>query len=111
VFRIFTSVALRIALTSTASAAWIGAASYYKLSRRTANGGHVEAFSAAHRTLPFGTRVRVTNLTNNRSVIVTINDRGPLVRGRLIDVSSRAARALGFHSGGVAQVKVELAGK
>lgn len=54
------------------------------------------AMTAAHRTLPFGTMVRVTNEKNGRSTIVRINDRGPFVRGRVIDVSPAAARALGF---------------
>ena len=65
-----------------------GTASGQKLDR--------EAFTAAHRTLPFGTKVKVTNKSNGRSVIVTINDRGPFVRGRIIDVSPAAARVLGL---------------
>lgn len=86
-----------------------GMASYYGLRGRTANGEHhnARAMTAAHRTLPFGTRVRVTNVSNGRSVIVRINDRGPFVRGRVIDVSTAAAEVLGFRSRGVA--KVELA--
>ena len=65
---------------------------------RTANGEHVSsrALTAAHKTLPFGTRVRVTNRRNGRSVIVRINDRGPFVRGRIIDVTPAGAHALGF---------------
>jgi rare lipoprotein A len=55
-----------------------------------------EALTAAHRSLSFGTKVRVTNKNNGRSVVVTINDRGPFVRGRVIDVTPAAARALGF---------------
>lgn len=55
-----------------------------------------EALTAAHRTLPFGTKVRVTNKANGRSVVVTINDRGPFARGRIIDVTPAAAQALGF---------------
>jgi peptidoglycan lytic transglycosylase len=64
----------------------------------TANGQKLnrEALTAAHRTLPFGTKVKVTNKSNGRSVIVTINDRGPFMRGRIIDVSPAAARVLGF---------------
>ena len=58
--------------------------------------GRSGAMTAAHRTLPFGTRVRVTNHRNGRSVMVTIKDRGPFIRGRIIDVSPGAARALGF---------------
>jgi rare lipoprotein A len=65
---------------------------------KTANGERLNpsALTAAHRRLPFGTRVRVTNLKNGRSVVVRISDRGPFVRGRIIDVSPAAARALGF---------------
>jgi rare lipoprotein A len=55
-----------------------------------------EALTAAHRTLPLGTKVKVTNKSNGQSVVVTINDRGPFVRGRIIDVSPAAARVLGF---------------
>ena len=60
------------------------------------------ALTAAHRTLPFGTKVKVTNKRNGRSVVVTINDRDPFVRGRIIDVTPEAARVLGFS--GIAQV-------
>lgn len=86
-----------------------GIASYYGYSGRTANGErHTgRAMTAAHRTLPFGTKVRVTNTSNGRSVIVRVNDRGPFVRGRVIDVSTAAADVLGFRSRGVA--KVDLA--
>lgn len=87
--------------------AWTGKASYYGLKGRTASGSQVGGYTAAHRTLPFGARVRVTNLSNNRSVVVTINDRGPFTGGRVIDVSTHAADALGFRVAGVARVKVE----
>jgi rare lipoprotein A len=63
-------------------------------------------FTGAHRTLPFGTRVRVTNKRNGRSIIVRINDRGPFVRGRVIDLTPAAARALGFV--GLASVSLEI---
>src|SRR4051812_39655366 len=63
------------------------------------------ALTAAHRTLPFGTKVKVTNKHNGRSVVVTINDRGPFVRGRVIDVTPAAARVLGFS--GLTQVSVD----
>jgi rare lipoprotein A len=95
-----------MAMTCNAQADWVGKASYYS-GGRTASGGHVGAYTAAHRTLPFGSQVRVTNLHNNRSVVVTINDRGPFVGGRVIDVSTHAADALGFRSAGVAHVRVE----
>jgi rare lipoprotein A len=68
---------------------------------------NAEALTAAHRTLPFGTKVRLTNKSNGRSVIVTINDRGPFVRGRVIDVTPAAARALGFS--GLTQVTLDVA--
>ena len=64
--------------------------------------------TAAHRTLPFGTRVKVTNLGNGRSVVVTITDRGPFRRGRIIDVSRRAAVELGFLTQGTARVRVAV---
>ncbi len=101
------AIAALVALTCNVEAAWVGKASYYKLGGHTASGGHVGPFTAAHRTLPFGTQVRVTNLGNNRSVVVTVNDRGPFTGGRVIDVSAHAADALGFRSAGVAHVKVE----
>lgn len=77
-----------------------GIASVYSVEsgRRTASGRELkrEALTAAHRTLPLGTKVKVTNKSNGNSVVVTINDRGPFVRGRIIDVSPGAARVLGF---------------
>ena len=75
---------------------------------RTSSGGRLNpgALTAAHRSLPFGTKVRVTNKQNGRSVVVTINDRGPFVRGRVIDVTPAAARALGFS--GLAPVSLEV---
>jgi len=65
-----------------------------------------EALTAAHRTLPFGSKVRVTNKRNGRTVVVTINDRGPFRRGRVIDVTPAAARVLGFS--GLAQVTLDV---
>ena len=69
------------------------------------------ALTAAHRSLPFGTQVRVTNLNNGVSVVVRINDRGPFVRGRIIDLSAAAARVLGMMGSGVAPVSVEVLGR
>lgn len=91
----------------------IGLASWYApgfSDRHTADGErfHRDGFTAAHRTLPLNTRVRVTNLGNGRSVVVRINDRGPHVRGRIIDLSERAALALGIQHNGVAQVRIEI---
>nr|WP_246737670.1 septal ring lytic transglycosylase RlpA family protein [Nordella sp. HKS 07] len=85
-------------------------ASYYKTGRKTANGEkfNPNGFTAAHRSLKFGTKVRVTNLRNGRSVIVRINDRGPFVRGRIIDLAYGAAMAVGLHDTGVAKVQVAV---
>jgi rare lipoprotein A len=78
---------------------------------RTASGERASpgALTAAHPTLPFGTRVRVTNRNNGRSVVVRINDRGPFVRGRIIDLTPAAARALGISS--LANVSVDVIGR
>lgn len=90
-----------------------GKASYYADSlqgKRTASGVGYDktALTAAHRTLPFGTRVRVTNLGNGKSVEVIVNDRGPHAKGRIIDVSRAAAAKLGIIDAGVARVRVEV---
>jgi rare lipoprotein A len=90
-----------------------GEASYYASEfngRRMASGEIYDdgKLVAAHRTLSFGTRVRVTNIANGRSVIVTIKDRGPSSRKRIIDLSERAARDLGFLREGIARVRVEV---
>ncbi len=79
--------------------------------RRTASGerGHQTVLTAAHRTLPFGTMVQVTNRRNGRSVVVRINDRGPFIRGRVIDVTPAAARALGFS--GLTSVSLAVVGR
>lgn len=89
-----------------------GKASYYGTrhhGRKTASGEpfNKHALTAAHRTLPFGSRVRVTNLSNQKSVVVRINDRGPYAKGRIIDLSEQAARELNMIRAGVARVKVE----
>jgi rare lipoprotein A len=88
---------------------WTGKASFYSHGTRTASGAKFQpgALTAAHRSLPFGTVLRVTNLTNQRSITVTVNDRGPFIRGRILDVSSGAADALGFRGAGVTQVRIE----
>lgn len=99
---------LMLASVSIANAQ-IGIASIYgSKGGRTANGEQVSprALTAAHKTLPFGTHVRVTNRRNGRSVIVRINDRGPFVRGRIIDLTPAGARALGFS--GLAPVTLQI---
>jgi rare lipoprotein A len=94
---------------------WVqeGVASYYAdefHGRPTANGEtfDMHAFTAAHCVLPFNTRVRVTNLDNGRSVVVRINDRGPFIKGRIIDLSYGAARALNMIGPGTARVRLEV---
>jgi rare lipoprotein A len=91
----------------------VGIASYYARAhdgRRTASGEifDMQAMTAAHRTLPFGTVVRVVNLENGRDVVVRINDRGPFRKGRIIDVSYAAARVLGLLGHGTARVRVDI---
>ena len=92
-----------------------GMASYYgtESGSQTASGARFipSAMTAAHRTLPFGTKVLVTNKSNGRSVVVTINDRGPFVGGRIIDLSTGAAGAIGMLGAGVAPVSLEVLGK
>lgn len=93
------------------AAAATGEASVYARKfdgRRTANGERFDPgkLTAAHETLPFGTRVRVRNLANGRSVVVRVNDRGRLAPGRIIDLSRAAARAIGMDPRGVARVEV-----
>lgn len=99
--------ALLLAWPLFAGASQEGIASIYS-GGLTANGEHARpsGMTAAHRTLPFGTLVRVTNKRTHRSVVVRINDRGPFVRGRIIDLMPAAARLLGFD--GLAPVEVEI---
>jgi rare lipoprotein A len=96
-----------------AGSAQNGIASYYWQGQRLATGGwfNPDGISAAHRTLPFGTRVRVTHLRNGRSVDVRINDRGPYIGGRIIDLSRGAARMIGMTAQGIAQVRVTILGR
>lgn len=90
----------------------VGIASYYGRKfhgRTTASGARYDmhALTCAHPTAPFGSRLRVTDLETGRSVVLTVNDRGPFVRGRVVDVSLAAARALGMVERGLARVRVE----
>jgi len=91
----------------------LGMASFYWQPQALASGGRFNpnAMTAAHKTLPFGTRVRVTHLGNGRSVEVKINDRGPYIAGRIIDLSKAAAGVIGMTAQGVARVAVEILGK
>jgi rare lipoprotein A len=83
---------------STRAQSWTGKASFY-----SARG----EIACAHRSLPFGTQIRVTNLYNSRSVVLVVSDRGPYIKGRIIDVSAKAANILGFRYKGLARVTVE----
>jgi rare lipoprotein A len=87
-----------------------GIASFYTEGTQTASGEKFDTrdLTAAHRTLPFGTRLRVTNVTTGQSVTVRVNDRGPFVPGRVVDVSHSAAETLGMVEGGIAKVKLDV---
>ncbi len=91
----------------------IGLASYYSdefTGRKTASGEiyNPDDFTAAHPSLPFGVKIKVTNLENGREVVVRVNDRGPFVQKRIIDLSKSSAQALGFINKGVVLVKIEI---
>jgi rare lipoprotein A len=94
------SIAILAGITGKASAFELGIASYYQ-------NPHFGGLIAAHRSLPMGTRVKVINLDNGRSVVVKIVDRGPFIRGRIIDVSTATAGVLGFRHAGIAHVRIE----
>jgi rare lipoprotein A len=87
-----------------------GLASFYSYDPHTASGEKFDKneLTAAHRTLPFGTRLRVTDVATGRSVTVRVNDRGPFVRGRVVDVSASAAETLGITGKGLAKVKLDV---
>jgi rare lipoprotein A len=87
-----------------------GVASFYTEGTKTASGEkfNTHELTAAHPTLPFGTRLRVTNVASGQSVTVRVNDRGPFVHSRIVDVSYAAAETLGMVGSGVAQVKLEV---
>ena len=99
--------------TKTLNAHQIGLASWYgpRFHGRRAASGEVfnqHQYTAAHRRLPFGTQVKVTNLGNGKSVLVRINDRGPYVKGRIVDLSRAAANDLGMTEDGTVRVKLEV---
>ncbi len=87
------------AAISSPSSGGRGVASWY--------GDAGSGYTAAHKTFPIGSKVKVTNLRSGRSVVVTINDRGPFVKGRIIDLSPRAAQAIGIYDSGVGDVQVD----
>ncbi|MES2997469.1 MAG: septal ring lytic transglycosylase RlpA family protein [Verrucomicrobiota bacterium] len=97
--------------TQTGKASWYSIKTNY--GTRTASGQRLSntASTAAHKTLPMGTKVRVINQANGKSEVVTINDRGPYIKGRIIDVTIGCAERLGFRGRGVVPVKVEVLGK
>jgi rare lipoprotein A len=97
---------LMVAASASPASAQCGRASWYALHSRTASGEHMNpsALTAAHRSLPFGTRLKVTNKNNGKSVVVRINDRGPFIKGRVLDLSKGAARQLGFVNSGQTSV-------
>ena len=103
--------AMALAALAQTAHAWEqrGIASHYSHSRRMAADGNrfdPAAMTAAHRTLPFGTRVRVTHIGNGRSVVVRITDRGPRTKGRIIDLSRGAASVIGLDKSGIAPVHI-----
>lgn len=103
-------MAVSVLTFSKGAQAEVGRASWYSLTSKTASGerSNPGALTAAHRSLPFGTKVKVENLKNGRSVVVRINDRGPFVGGRIIDLTKAAARSLGFVSSGIARVRLTV---
>lgn len=112
-FVLFSLFSVEVAYSKTfvqyGLASWYGSEWHGK---RTASGEvyNMHAYTAAHRTLPFGVQVLVTNLSNGKKVVVRINDRGPFKEGRIIDLSYAAAKKIDILTGGVAKVKVELYG-
>lgn len=95
-----------LTLAAPAQALTTGWCSYYKSGRLTANGEHFNpmGMTAAHRKLAFGTKLRVTNLNTGKSVLVRVNDRGPFIRGRILDLSLGAAKVIGLTHSGVAKI-------
>jgi rare lipoprotein A len=102
---LFSAAIAALLMVGTAQAT-VGWASYYKMGRTTANGERYKpmGLTAAHKHLPFGTKLKVTNLRNGKFVIVRVNDRGPFIRGRVLDLSLGAARAIGITATGVGKV-------
>lgn len=120
---LFATVSLGVAIFSTSAAnahhtkknhELEGIASFYWQPQKTANGEQFDKYdmTAAHKTLPFGTLVKVTRLKNGKSVLVRINDRGPFIKGRVIDLSVAAANQIDLdRKAGITKVKLEIVGK
>ena len=90
-----------------------GLASWYNYGTRTANGekyypNNIKDYTVAHKTLAFNTKLKLTNTENGKTIIARVNDRGPYIKGREIDVSEAAAKALGFFENGVAKLHIEI---
>lgn len=98
-----------LSLVSSPVLAQCGSASWYALTSKTASGERMNpnAMTAAHRTLPFGSKMKITNQRNGRSVVVRINDRGPFIKGRVLDLSKAAAHELGFTKAGLTNICME----
>jgi rare lipoprotein A len=109
VFSLMISIAALFGASSS-SAFQTGLASYYRHGKLTANGERFNprGLTAAHRTLPFGTLVRVMNVRTGKAVVVRINDRGPFIRGRIIDLALGAAERVGLTRSGVARVTLSV---
>lgn len=106
----FVAALMAVAFAASAAHASTGFASYYKTGKVTANGEPYNplGLTAAHRSLPFGTMLRVTNLRNGKTVVVRVNDRGPFVGKRVLDLSYGAAKVIGMQRRGVAKIKFEV---
>jgi rare lipoprotein A len=103
------SAGLILAGSAGEASAQCGRASWYALTSKTASGERMNpaAMTAAHRSLPFGTKVKVVNKKNGKSIVVRINDRGPFIKGRIIDLSKGAAQKLGFIRSGHTAICIE----
>ena len=106
VLAVAASMTVAVAADAAASATECGKASWYAIRNTTASGEMMnpDALTAAHRSLPFGTRLKVINQVNGREIEVRINDRGPFIKGRVLDLSRAAAATLGFMNSGVTKV-------
>ncbi|MGI9379130.1 MAG: septal ring lytic transglycosylase RlpA family protein [Methyloligellaceae bacterium] len=111
----FVAMTALLFLTASNASAYTqsGIASYYWQPQKVASGGNFnpQAMTAAHKTLPFGSKVKVTHKKTGRSIVVTINDRGPFIKGRIIDLSLKAAQQLGIQNSGIAPVHIAVVGK